>query len=250
MMSGHSKWATIKRQKEVTDARRGKVFTKLGNLITTAVKAGGGITDPEKNFKLRLAMEKARSLNMPKENIQRAISRGSGEREAADWTETFYEGYGPSGIAVIVETATDNKNRTTAEIKNIFERGGGNVASRGAVSFQFKKSGLITVEKASNPEEQILSLMDIEVEDVEQATDVIEVYTKPEQLREVRKKIESIGFKVLSEELMMKPLNEVKIEDKGKAEKVLKFMNTLEEHGDVQKVYANFDIPQDILYKN
>lgn len=248
-MSGHSKWSTIKRQKESKDARRGQVFTKLGNAITVAVRAGGGITDPEKNFKLRLAIEKARALNMPKENIQRAVARGVGEKGKTGWMESFYEGYGPEGIAVLVEVATDNKNRTTAEIKNIFERVGGSLAGPGAVSFQFKKSGLITVEKADNPEEQILELIDLGVEDAEEASDAIEVYTKPEQIRETRDKIKSLGFKVLGEELVMKPISEVKIADLNKAERVLKFMGMLEGHNDVQKVYANFDIPNEILAK-
>ncbi len=248
-MSGHSKWSTIKRQKETNDARRGQAFTKLGNLISTAVKSGGGVTDPEKNFKLRLAIEKARALNMPKGNIERAIKRASGQKGGVDWTESIYEGYGPSGIAVIVETATDNKNRTTAEVKNIFERGGGSVASPGAVSFQFKQVGLVTVKKTDNPEEQILNLMDMGVDDIEEAIDVIEVYTELEKLREVRNKIEKGGFTVSSEELIMKPLNEVKIENENKAQQILKFMGSLEDHNDVQKVYSNFDISEEILKK-
>lgn len=246
-MSGHSKWSTIKRQKESKDAHRGQVFTKLGNAITVAVRAGGGIGDPEKNFKLRLAMEKAHSLNMPKDTIQRAIKRGMGSKEGGDWSEIVYEGYGPEGIAVMVEAATDNKNRTTSEIKNLFERGGGSLTSPGAVSFQFKKSGLITVEKGSSPDEQILNLIDLGAEEVEEASDVIEIYIKPEQTHEMRNKIGGAGFKVLSEELIMQPVNWVKIEEKNKAEKVLKFMEGLEEHDDVQKVYANFDIPDEVF---
>lgn len=246
-MSGHSKWSTIKRQKESKDAHRGQIFTKLGNAITVAVRAGGGIGDPEKNFKLRLAMEKARSLNMPKDTIQRAVKRGMGSKEGGDWSEIVYEGYGPEGMAVMVEAATDNKNRTTSEIKNLFERGGGSLTSPGAVSFQFKKSGLITVEKTSNVDEQILNLIDLGAEEVEEASDVIEIYIKPEQTHEMRNKIERAGFKVLSEELIMQPVNWVKIEEKSKAEKVLKFMEGLEEHDDVQKVYANFDIPDEVF---
>jgi len=241
-MSGHSKWATIKRQKESKDAKRGQVFTKLAKAIAVAVRAGGGITDPEKNFKLRLAIDKARALNAPKENIARAIARGGGGSQGTDWVEVSYEGYGPEGIAVIVEAATDNKNRTTAEIKNLFERGGGSLSSPGAVAFQFKKSGLMTIEKKENPNVQILSLMDLEVDDVQEASDAIEVYTKPELLRETRKKVEQMGFKVLSEEMIMEPLTPVEIKEPQKVEKVLKFIETLEEHDDVQKVYANFEI--------
>jgi len=246
-MSGHSKWSTIKRQKESKDAHRGQVFTKLGKAITVAVHAGGGIGDPEKNFKLRLAIEKARSLNMPKDTIQRAISRGTGGKEGGDWSEITYEGYGPEGVAVIIEVATDNKNRTTSEIKNFFERGGGSITGPGAVSFQFKKSGLITLEKSNSVDEQILNLIDLGAEEVEEANDVIEVYTKPEQTHEIRNKIQQAGFKVLSEEIMMQPVNWVKIQEKSKAEKVLKFMEGLEEHDDVQRVYTNFDISEEIL---
>jgi len=248
-MSGHSKWSTIKRQKEINDARRGQAFTKLGNLITSAVKSGGGVTDPEKNFKLRLAIEKARALNMPKGNIERAIKRVESQKGGEGWTEFVYEGYGPLGIAIMTEVVTDNKNRTTAEIKNIFERGGGSIASPGAVSFQFEQVGLVTVEKTNNPEKQILNLMDMGVDDVEEAVDVIEVYTELGKLREARDKIEKEGFRVLSEELIMKPLNELKIEDKNEIKQVLKFISNLESHDDVQKVFSNFDIPEEILKK-
>jgi YebC/PmpR family DNA-binding regulatory protein len=246
-MSGHSKWSTIKRQKESKDAKRGQVFTKLAKSITVAVLAGGGITDPEKNFRLRLAVDKARALNVPKENIARAIAKGGGGKVGANWSEVTYEGYGPESIAVIVEAATDNKNRTTSEIKNIFERGGGSISSPGAVAFQFKKMGFISVEKTESLDEQILKLMDLEVEDVQEAIDAIEVYVKPEQLRETRNKIEQLGFKVLSEELTMEAINEVQINDLQKAEKILKFTESLEEHDDVQKVYANFNIADEIL---
>ncbi len=246
-MSGHSKWSTIKRQKESKDAKRGQVFTKLAKAITVAVRAGGGITDPEKNFKLRLVIDKARALNVPKENISRAIARGGGGSQAADWAEVNYEGYGPEGIALIVEAATDNKNRTTAEIKNLFERGGGSLSSPGAVAFQFKKLGLITLEKKEDLDEQILKLMDLGVDDVQEASDVVEVYLKPESLKETRENIEKMGFKVLSEEMTMEPLNIIEIKEPQKAERVLKFTESLEEHDDVQKVYANFDIPDEIL---
>ena len=247
LMSGHSKWATIKRQKESNDTKKGQIFTKLAKAITVAVRAGGGIGDPEKNFKLRLAIDKARSLNMPKENIQRAILKGEGEKDGVNWSEVTYEGYGPEGIAIIIEAATDNKNRTTSEIKNIFDRAGGTLASPGAVAFQFKKTGLLTIEKSNNPSEQILILMDLDLEDVQETSDVIEVYTKSEQTREIRNKVENLGFKVLSEELIMKPLTEVKINDRSKAEKILKIMGTFEDHDDVQKVFSNFDIPDEIL---
>ncbi len=246
-MSGHSKWSTIKRQKEIKDSHRGQVFTKLANAITIAVKSGGGIADPEKNFKLRLSIEKARSLNMPKENIQRAISRGSGDKETGGWSEVAYEGYGPEGIAVVVEAATDNRNRTGAEIKNIFERAGGSLAGPGSVSFQFSKTGLLTVAKKDNTDEQILSLIDLGAQDVEEVADMIEVYTKLEELKEIKDQIEKKDFEVLDVELIMKPVNNIPINTQEKAGKVLKFMELLEEHDDVQKVYSNFDIPDKLL---
>ena len=167
--------------------------------------------------------------------------------DGTDWVEVSYEGYGPEGIAVIVEVATDNKNRTIAEIKNLFERGGGSLSSPGAVAFQFKKSGLMTIEKNKNPDEQILKLMDLEVDDVQEVNDAIEIYAKPELLRETRKKVEQMGFKVLSGEMVMEPLSQIKIKEPQKAERVLKFTEALEEHDDVQKVYVNFDIPDEIL---
>ncbi len=246
-MSGHSKWSTIKRQKESKDAKRGQVFTKLAKAISVAVRAGGGITDPEKNFKLRLAIDKARALNVPKENIARAITRGGGGSQGTDWVEVNYEGYGPEGIAVILEATTDNKNRTTAEIKNFFERGGGSLSSPGAVAFQFKKLVLITIEKKENPDEQILKLMDLRVDDVQEASDAVEVYFKPESLKDVKDNIEGMGFKILSEEMIMEPINSVEIKEPQKAERVLKFTEALGEHDDVQKIYANFDISDELL---
>ena len=246
-MSGHSKWSTIKRQKESKDAKRGQIFTKLAKAISVAVKSGGGVADPEKNFKLRLAIDKARALNVPKENITRAIARGGGGKEGADWTEINYEGYGPEGIAVIIEATTDNKNRTTAEIKNLFERGGGSLSSPGAVAFQFKKTGLITIRKNENPSEQILKLMDLEVDDVQEVSDAIEIYVKPEFLKEMKDKIAKMDFEILSVEIAMEPLNNIEIKESQKAKKVLRFIETLEEHDDVQKVYTNFDISDEIF---
>ena len=246
-MSGHSKWATIKRQKESKDTKRGQTFTKLAKAITVAVRSGGGITDPEKNFKLRLAIDKARALNAPKENILRAIERGGGGKGGSDWVEATYEGYGIEGIAVIVEVATDNKNRTTAEIKNLFERGGGNLSSPGAVSFQFKKTGLITVRKSEKIDEQILKLMDLDLDDVQEVSDAIEVYSKLGSLRETRDKIEKMGFEILSTEAIMEALTPIGIKELSKAERVLKFIETLEEHDDVQKVHVNFNISDEVL---
>lgn len=243
-MSGHSKWQTIKKQKESTDQQRGKTFSKLTRGITIAAKDS---IDPESNFKLRLLIEKARQANMPKENIERAIKKGSGGEGGEKWEEITYEGYGPDGIGIIVEVVTDNKNRTTAEIKNIFERGGGSITSPGAVSFQFKKSGLITVEKSGKVDEQILKIIDLGAEEVQEVTDAIEVSILPNQLKEVKEKIEQAGFKVKEAELIMQPNSPLKIGTAGDAQKILKFMSLLEDRDDVQKVYGNFDIPDEYL---
>ncbi len=245
-MSGHSKWATIHRQKEATDAKKGLAWTKAANAIIVAVRQTG-ITDPEKNFKLRLAIEKAKALNMPKENIERAIARGSGETERGKIEEVVYEGFGPEGIAVICEAATDNTKRTAQEIKNIFEKGGGKLAGPGSVSFLFEKSALLILEKPQNLEEVILKLIDLGAKDIEEAPDAIEVYTEVGKLEELKSKISEEGFKILSFEITMKPKSTVQVFDKEKVQRILNFMDKLEEHPDVQRVFANFDIPQEYV---
>jgi len=241
-MSGHSHWATIKRQKEVQDQKRGKIFSKFAKAISLAARDGA---DPETNFKLRLLIERAKQANMPKENIARAIEKGSGRSGVVKLEEVVYEGYGPEGVAVIIEVVTDNRNRTTSEIKNIFEREGGSLASPGAVSFQFKKAGLILVKREKEVDNQILKLIDLGVDDVEEVEDGIEAYVRSDALNEVKDKIEQAGFGVITVELVRQPQMTVKIEDKGKAAKILKLMESLEEQDDVQKVYANFDIKED-----
>lgn len=246
-MSGHSKWATIHRQKEVSDAKKGQAWTKVANAIVVAVRSGGGITDPEKNFRLRLAIEKGRSLNMPKENTEKAITRASGESEGGVFEEVVYEGFGPSGVAIMVEAATDNKNRTSQEIKNIFERGGGSLASRGAVSFQFSSKGFIILVKPEKPEEAMLKIMDIGVDDIEEVEDGIEVYTNPEELELVKQKLQAEGFQVKNYELTMKPVVNVPVIDKENAIKILDLMEKLEGQADVQRVFANFDIPEALV---
>lgn len=243
-MSGHSHYATIKRQKSVNDAAKGKVFSKLARAIQMAVKAGGG-GDPDTNYKLRMAVDAARSENMPKDNIERAISRASGE--SANIEEVMYEGFGPLGVSVIVEVATDNRNRTAQEMKNMFERGGGSLAGPGAVSFNFEQKGLILVGKGENADETTLKLIDAGAEDVEEVEDAIEVYVAPVQTAILREKLESIGMVVKSSSLIMKPKNLQTVNSKEEAEKVLGWLEKLEEHDDVQKVYANLDIPQEIL---
>jgi YebC/PmpR family DNA-binding regulatory protein len=238
-MSGHSKWATTHRQKEVKDAARGKLFSKLASAISIAVKTGGG-PNPDSNFKLRVVIEKAREANMPKENIERAISKGIG---SGSLDEVTYEGFGPYGIAVIIEAATDNRNRTSAEIKNILERAGGSLAGPGAVAFNFTPSGFILVDpkEGESADDTLLKLIDLGVNDLEVTEDGIEVYVAPSQLYEEKGKIESAGYKTSAAELIMRPKNMVKIEDSAK-EKTLSFLDTLEEHDDVQKVFTNADI--------
>jgi YebC/PmpR family DNA-binding regulatory protein len=242
-MSGHSHYATIKRQKEQKDAQRGQIFSKLAKEIAIAVKGGG--PDPNANFKLRVAMERARAANMPKENVERAIS--SGTSSASNLEEANYEGFGPSGIAIIVSAATDNRNRTGQEIKNLFERVGGSLAGPGAVSFNFENKGLLVVSKSGDPEAQMLSLIDLGVEDMEETDDGIEVYVSPEKLSEVRAKLETGGFTLTATELSMKPKTFQVISDPNEAKRALAFLDSLEEHEDVQKVYTNMDIPANVV---
>ena len=239
-MSGHSHYATIHRQKELKDAQRGKIFSKLAKEIVIAVKTGGG-GDPTSNYKLRVVMDKARAANMPKDNIERAIS--SGTSSAANLEEATYEGFGPSGIAVLVETATDNRNRTGQEIKNTFERAGGRLGGPGSVSFNFENKGLIAVAKSADTEAQMLSLIDMGVEDMEETDEAIEIYVAPEALMEIKKKIEEAGLTVASAELYMRPKSYQTVTDPGAAKTALAFWDNLSDLEDVQKVFTNLDVP-------
>lgn len=247
-MSGHSKWSQIKRQKGVADTKRGQTFTKLSNAITITVREGGGIGDPNSNFKLRLAIEKARGANMPKENIQRAIEKGQGKGGGVALEEGVYEGFGPFGTAIIVEVVTDNKQRSATEIKNVFDRSGGTLASPGAVSYLFEQKGLITVKKNGKTVDDIFMLAaDMGADDVEEAGDVVLIYTKPTDLAKVRDALSKQDLTIVEAELIRKPTNSVLIEDKESAQKVLSFVEKLEDLDDVQKVYANFDIPNESI---
>lgn len=237
-MSGHSKWSTIKHAKAIKDKRRGQAFSKMAKLISIAAREGA---DPRDNFKLRLAIEKAKEVNMPKANIERAVERGSGAADKEALEEIVYEGYGPNGIAVIIEVITDNRNRSGAEIKGILEKSGGSLASRGAVSYLFEKRGLIIFEKPADPETAVLQIMDFGVEDVEIAEKVVEVRTRPADLDKVAKQIEAAGFKILEKELTQEPKTVVEVKDAEKKGKILRLMEELEEHDDVQKTFANFD---------
>lgn len=243
-MSGHSKWATIHRQKEITDAKRGAAWTKITNAIIVAVRETG-IGDPESNFKLRMAIDKGRAVNMPNENVKRAIERGLGGGGASEkWEEITYEGFGPSGVAVMIETTTDNNKRTGQEIKNYLERAGGKLVGPGGVAYQFQRVGLLIIDNPGNSEETILKLIDLGADDVEEAGDSIEIYTAPENLETMKREVIQAGYPVKSFELIYKPTTTVAIGDKETAQKILNFVDGLEELGDVQKVFANFELTE------
>lgn len=246
-MSGHSKWATIKRQKGANDAKRGQLFTRLSKAITIAVQQGGGVSDPESNFHLRLAIEAARSANMPKENIERAIQRASG-KQAETLEEAIYEGFGPGGFSVVVEAFTDNKLRTVSEVKNVFNKNGGSMGAQGSVMYQFEKNGFITVAKDGKTLDDIfLIAADNGVEDIEEAGSEVLLYTKPEEVTKVKDGLSSNGLKVMTVELIFRPIVINTIADKVSAEKALAFVEKLESLDDVQRVFVNFDIPDELI---
>lgn len=248
-MSGHSKWSKVKHQKESSDAARGKIFTKLANAITIAVRAGSGSTDPEVNFKLRLATEKAKAVNMPKENINRAIERASGMAEGETLSEVVYEAFGPGGVAIIIEAATDNKQRTVAELKNILERGGGVLAGSGAVLHFFKLVGLINISKSGKSFDEVMeAAINFGAIDLEKRDDSFEVYTNPAELHRVKQAMEKMDFPISSFELYYKPVTTVPINDSKVASQLLKLLESIEERDDVQKVFSNFDIPDEISH--
>ena len=237
-MSGHSKWATIKRQKGANDAKRGALFTKLSKAVTIAVSAGGGVADPAQNFRLRLAVEAARAANMPKENIERAIEKAAGKSGVA-LEEVVYEGFGPGCVGIIVEAATDNKNRTTSEVQNVFNKNGGNMGAMGSVSYQFKKMGQLLVKKGSNSfDELLLEAADAGAEDAEDADDMVYVYTQPSDLAKVRDALSQKGREVAEMELVWQPIITTAV-DETTSEKIMALMEKLEELDDVQKTYAN-----------
>lgn len=237
IMSGHSKWSTIKRQKGVADAKRGQAFTKLSNAITLAVRQGGGVADPDSNFKLRLAIDRARSMNMPKDNIERAIDRATASSKDS-FDEVMYEGFAPGGVAIIVEAATDNKNRTTSEIKNLIEKNGGSMGNPGSVSYMFDRRGELIVTKNEKTVDDIMDIaLDEGLEDIEE-DEVFYLYTSPENLMRVKNVIESNGYTIENAELVYKPSTTVSV-PKDMLAKVEDLMNKIEEHDDVQKVYSN-----------
>ena len=246
-MSGHSKWAQIKRKKGVADVKRGAVFTRLGREISLAAREGGG--DPGANFTLRLAIEKARGQNMPKENIERAVKRGTGElSEGGQLEDAIYEGYGPGGTALLVQVLTDNRNRTASEVRHMFTRGGGNLAASNAVAWMFEKKGVVTIENAKNPDELALELIDAGADDVKEDGSLVEAYCAPEQLRVFRDTIEKKKVPISSVELAWISKNPAEVTAE-QAVATLRLMEALEEHDDVQKVYTNVDISDDVMAK-
>ncbi|MBN1663321.1 MAG: YebC/PmpR family DNA-binding transcriptional regulator [Deltaproteobacteria bacterium] len=247
-MSGHSKWSTIKRKKGAIDAKRGKIFTKLIKEITLAARLGGG--DAEANSRLRQAIMAAKEENMPKDNIDRAIKKGIGGGEGgSSYEEITYEGYGPGGVAVLVEVMTDNKNRTVAEIRHIFSKSGGNLGENGCVAWIFEKKGSIIFDKKAVDEDELMELvLDAGAEDVREEDDELQVITDPGSYEKVRKVISDKGLKYVTASIGMVPQNSVKLEA-GKAEQMLKMMERLEDNDDVQNVWANFDISDEIMEK-
>jgi len=246
-LSGHSKWSSIKHKKGAADAKRGQLFSKLSRAILVAAKEGGG--DPANNLALQNAIEKARSYSMPKENIDRAIAKGSGADADANAFETIvYEGYGPEGVALIVEALTDNKNRTAADVRHLFAKHGGNLGATGAVAWQFERLGVVVVSAdGADEEELLLAAADAGADDVQPDGSTFQVTSAPEELAAVREAVEQAGFSVESAELQLVPKTTVAIDDEAKARQVMRLVDALEENDDVQDVYANFDIPERVL---
>jgi len=245
-MSGHSKWSTIKRQKGAADAKRGVAFGKLTNAVILAAKQGGG--DPSANFSLKMAIEKAKAANMPKENIDRAIKRGTGELGGAIIEEVLYEAIGPVGVGIIIEAATDNRNRITPEIKSNLSKYGAKMASSGAVAYQFMKMGKLLVGLEGKDREEVeLAAIDAGVEDFEEQDNSLAIFTKPNELEHVKKSLESAGLVIKESSLSWEPKDTIKIENKEEAQKVMNLMEILDEMDDVTNVYSNFDINEEIL---
>jgi YebC/PmpR family DNA-binding regulatory protein len=249
-MSGHSKWHSIRRSKGVLDQKRGQVFTKIAREISVAAREGGG--DPDMNFRLRLAVDKAKQANMPADNIQRAIDRATGRGNEAAIDELTYEGYAPGGVAILVEAATDNRNRTAAEVRAAFSKNGGNLGESGSVAWMFEPKGLITIEmpdgKSFDPDEVMLQAIDAGADDVQVDDNVVEVYTEFADLNDVRVKLVDAGLPVANVERLMKPKSPYTPSD-GEALSALRLMERLEELDDVQKVYSNIDVTDELAEK-
>lgn len=248
-MSGHSKWASIKHKKASTDAKRGKVFTKIVKEIAIAARLGGG--DPTGNPRLRTAIEKAKEVNMPHDNIKKAVMKGTGELPGVSYEEFVYEGYGPAGVAIMIEVMTDNKNRTLPEIRMIMSKSGGSLGETGCVSWMFDKKGYILVNKAKASEDSVMSVaLEAGAEDMKNSPqeDNYEIISTPEDINNVKTALEKANIFIESAEVTMLPRNYVILEEKA-AEQMLRLMDALEDHDDIQNVYANFDVPDDVAEK-
>ncbi|WP_419175504.1 YebC/PmpR family DNA-binding transcriptional regulator [Desulfosediminicola sp.] len=247
-MAGHSKWANIKHKKGAADAKRGKIFTRLIKEITVAARMGGG--DIDGNPRLRSAVASAKAENMPKDNITRAIKKGTGELEGEVYDEILYEGYGPGGVAVLVECMTDNRNRTVADIRHYFSKSNGNLGESGCVAWMFDKKGLIQVDKATMSEDELMDVaLDAGAEDVVEEDEQFQVLTAPEDFDAVREAMEEAGVAMLSAEVSMVPKNTIDVTEENIAKSLMKLLDSLEDHDDVQNVHANFDIDDSLMEK-
>jgi len=247
-MSGHSKWANIKHRKGAADARKSKTFFKLIKEITVAARLGGG--DPDGNPRLRSAIAAARAENMPKDNVERAIKKGAGGGEGENYDEILYEGYGPGGVAVLVECMTDNKNRTVGDVRHFFSKAGGNLGESGCVNWMFDKKGEILVEKETIDEDKLMEMaLEAGAEDVVDDDNVFQVLTAPEDFETVRAALEEQGIKFIEASVSMIPKNVVELNDEKTAKQLMRLLDNLEDNDDVQKVHANFDIPDEIMEK-
>lgn len=245
-MSGHSHWAGIKHKKAAIDAKRGKAWSKIARMIIVAAKNGGG--DPGANLTLRYAIDKAKAANMPKDTIEKAVKKGTGDLEGVNFEEVLYEGYGPGGVAMMVEALTDNRNRTAPEIKKLFEKHGGSLGTSGCVNWMFSKKGLITVNTLNTDEEQLLEIaLNAGADDMQNTGEVFEITCDPSAYEELKKALKEKEIATEVAEISMVPQNTIEINDEHKARRIISLMEAFDDHDDVQNAYANFDIPDDII---
>jgi YebC/PmpR family DNA-binding regulatory protein len=245
-MAGHSHWAGIKHKKAVIDAKRGKAWSKIARMIIVAAKNGGG--DPSTNLPLRYAIDKAKAANMPKDTIEKAVKKGTGDLEGVNFEEVLYEGYGPCGVAIMVEALTDNRNRTAPEIKKLFEKHGGSLGTSGCVNWMFSTKGLITVSTNNTDEEQLLEIaLNAGADDMQNTGEIFEITCDPSAYEELKKALQEKEIATEVAEISMVPQNTIEINDEQKAKQIISLMESFEDHDDVQNAYANFDIPDDII---
>jgi len=245
-MSGHSKWSTIKRRKAAVDAKRGKLWTKLLREVTVSARLGGG--DPSANPRLRAAITEARASNVPNDNIDRAINKGTGDLEGSDYEEVTYEGYGPGGVAILVEAITDNRNRTVAEVRNLFDRNGGSLGENGCVAWMFRRRGYFAISRSHLDEDTAMEVaLDLGAEDVELGDELVELYTEPGDYNGFKEGLAQRGIPADTGELAMLPQSYVAVEEEGTARQILHLVEVLEDHDDVQNVWANFDLDESLM---